>query len=285
MRRHKTVLVSEKLVLQRRKKRLILLYIVLGVTAVSLALLFFVFRAPFLLINTVRVEGNKIVDKEKIEQIVFPVINEYYLGFLPKSNRLIYPKDVLEKRIRLELGRIENLDLKVNSKTLVVSIVERGSYALWCKEKQTDCYFLDSAGFIFSRSPEFSLGIYRVFEGIVTQEDPLGKQFLNEELLSGIEEIISLLNGFGFDTERISVTTLRDVELVMKKGPSVKVDLTKDIAVTKKTLETLFVSDHFKKTTSNFKSLEYVDARFGSKIFFKSTHTTQGASVAMPLDL
>lgn len=284
MQHRKTPLVSEKLILQRRKRRTFFISVFSLIISVLSVLIFFVFRATPLFIENVEVLGNKIVDRERIEEVVLPLLNEHYFIVFPKKNRLIYPKQEIEMRIRKAVGRVENVSLEVSGKTLFIEIVERGSFALWCKEKKENCYFLDSTGLIFSHAPAFSDGVYKIFEGMIFDTEPLGKQFLNEELLSLNEEISHILSEVNFDVYRIKINTLRDTEFILKNGPMIKIDLTKSATTTKDTLKTLFASQEFKKISSDFKNLDYIDARFGSKIFFKSLKMNQSAASTMSLE-
>lgn len=278
MQYRKTSLVSQKLLEQRRRRRTFIFSIVLSVLMVLSVLVFFVFRAKSLFITEIKVSGNKIVDASKIEEVVFPILNENSLKVFPKKNRLIYPKELIESKIKKEIGRVESLTLNVEKHTLLIDITERGSYALWCQKEEDDCYFIDSAGFIFSKSPDFSEGIYLIYEGIVTDTEPLGKQFLDESMLQTTDEISRLLSSANLYVEKIKVNTLRDTEFITESGLSLKLDLTKSATTTKQILTTLFASKEFKENTKGLTALDYIDARFGSKVFFKSTKSAQSAA-------
>lgn len=244
------------------------------------AMLFFVFHAPFLLIQDVVVEGNEIVDAKSVEAITMEELSSNYFFIIPKTNRLIYPQKEIERKIRLEVGRIETISLNVDKKTLHIKIGERGSYALWCQNDQ-QCFFMDNSGLIFSQAPLFSSGVYKIFTGIITDESPIGKKFLDSEKLADIKILTDFLGEQGWNTERIEVATLRDIILVPSKGPQIKIDLTKSASSTLKILKTLLASDEFKKSAKNTDSVEYIDVRFGSKVFFKPRGAMLPASPAL----
>lgn len=281
MTERRTTLVSEKLVRQKKRRRNIFLSIFFGSLAIFLAILFFVFRAPFLHIKEVNVEGNEIIDAESIKVLVEGVLSQNYVYIIPKKNRLVYPKNVIEQKIRKEIGRVENIDLNVDGHTLKIKIGERGSYALWCRE-ESDCYFIDKFGLIFSKSPVFSRGIYKIFSGVITDEDPLHKQFLEPEMISEIDKITDFLESQGWQTTNVVVTTVRDVLLIQEGGPRIKIDITKPSEETLKILKTLLDSNEFKKMASNIKQIDYIDMRFGSKVFFKPKNSLMSASTVVP---
>jgi len=227
------------------------------------------FSLPFLLIKNIEVSGNEVVDAGRIQKIANDMLQEKYFFFFPKSNRLIYPEKEIETKIKQEIGRIEELSLEVDHDTLFIKIGERGAYALWCKD-DVSCYFMDSEGLIFSEAPVFSSGVYRIYTGIISDGSPQGKQFLDSEKLSGIESIAEFLKTQGWDTEKIQVSTLRDVVLIQNKGPKIRIDITRPATETLKTLAALLASSEFKKSASNIMMIDYIDLRFGSKVFFKS---------------
>lgn len=273
---------SERLIRNKRKRRLVYLGIFTGCTAIFVAILFFVFRSPYLRIQEVIVLGNEIVDDKMVKEITEGMLDENYFFVFPKDNKLIYPKEEIESRIRKEIGRIETITLKVEKNVLYIKIGERGSYAIWCSEAK-DCYYLDSNGLIFSEAPAFSSGVYKVFKGVVLDEEPIGKKFLDSAKLQSVMLITDYLKSQGWNTEEINVSTLRDVEFIQDNGPKVKVDLTKSSDETVKVLKTLISSKEFQDVAKNMKSIEYIDARFGSKIFFKQKNSPLPASAASAL--
>ncbi len=281
MAERRNTLVSEKLVRQKKRRR----NFIFGIFGASLLfliiVLFFIFRAPFLYINEIKVSGNEIVDEKSIQELVSAVLEENYFYVIPKKNKLVYPKKLIEQKIRKEIGRVENIDLDIEGHTLEIKIGERGSYALWCKT-DNECYFIDKFGLIFSPSPVFSSGVYKVFTGVVTDDEPLQKHFLDEEKLEELEKISGFMASRDWNTEKVVVTTLRDVLIVSDKGPKIKIDIMKSTNETIKIIKTLLDSVEFKKVAKNIDSVEYIDARFGSKVFFKPKNSAMSAGAIVP---
>lgn len=275
MQSRRTPLVSSKLIKEKKRKRIIFLSIFFSVCVVCVLVLFFVFRAPFLYITDVSVSGNQIIEAEHIKELVHKTLESEYLFVIPKKNRLVYPEGELTNAIQREFGRVEELQMQVNKNTLEIKIKERGSYALWCQTEK-ECFFIDAAGLVFSQAPVFSGGVYQIFTGIITDTNPLGKTFLDEALLKEVLLITESLLQYKLVTERIDVVTLRETILTLSGGLKIKIDLTKKSEETVKVIKTLFASNEFKKVSPNTSSLEYIDVRFGTKVFFKQKNTSSG---------
>ncbi len=283
MQSRRTPLVSSKLIKEKKRKRIIFLSIFFSVCVVCVLTLFFVFRAPFLYITEVVVSGNQVIEAEQVKEIVSKALEEQYFFVIPKKNRIVYPENELIDIIKKKFGRVEELQMQVDNNTLEIKIKERGSYALWCKTEK-ECFFIDTTGLVFSTAPVFSSGVYQIFTGIITDSNPLGKTFLNEALLKEVSFITVFLLQYKLVTERIDVVTLRETILTLSGGIKIKIDLTKKSDETINLIKTLFASNEFKKVFSNTSSIEYIDVRFGTKVFFKQKHTSTGfmKSVSTP---
>jgi cell division septal protein FtsQ len=273
-------LVSPKLLKQKKQKRITFFSIFLGSTLLIFLLFFFIFRLKFLFITEISITGNQIVESVRVKEVVEEILAEHYFLVIPKKNRLVYPKKEIEYTLRKELGRIENLTMNVNRNLLEITIEERGSYALWC-QKEERCFFIDSTGLIFSEAPVFSDGVYQIFSGVVTDSDPVGKNFLDTNLLKDIDMISEFLLQHKLYVEKINVTTPRDVTMVLEGGVNIKIDITKKAVQTVEILKTLFASKDFKKAAPDISNLEYIDVRFGTKVFFKPVQGIQKSSLSV----
>lgn len=263
----KVTLLSPKLLKQRRKKRIIFLSVFFSVIVFLLFITYFFFNLNFFLINDIVIKGNEVTESENIHNVVLSSISGKYFYLIPKNNKLIYPKTEIIDNIKKTMKRIEDISLNVSKNSLEIDIGERSIYGLWCKESK--CYFMDRDGYLFSEAPNFSSGVYVVFEGVIFDDNPAGKYFLERTKIDNIDKLMIFLTDFNLKVSKVKVNTDKDVEIYLTKGFYIKVDLTKPLEDTIKILKALLSSKEFSKSVSDLSLLEYIDIRFGNKVFYK----------------
>jgi len=270
MLRRKVFLQSPRVAKKKRNRRLVILAIVVSVIAVILVGVYFLFRAPFLIIKDVSVLGTEVLDPLAVSQKTKENILGSYYFFIPKNSIIFYPKKVIEENLRISFPRIDTLDVNINNNILNIVIKEKSSFALWCGAN--DCYFIDSTGFIFAKAPEFSGNVYKVFTGLI-EEDPvngaLSKQYLSSEMIASLKMVYDALEILGVNVSKINVLSLKETKLVSDNGVVFIVDITKISNETIENIQSVLFSDEFKNKMPALNGIDYIDLRFGGKIFFK----------------
>jgi hypothetical protein len=123
----------------------------------------------FLTIDNVQVFGADADITESVHSLVIAQLSGGYMHIFPRSNILIYPKLDIVNRIKQQFPRI--LDVSIGRdgfKSLNVSVSEKTPSALVCItlpnfsgsqlvfNQSDDCYFADSTGLLFQKSPGFA---------------------------------------------------------------------------------------------------------------------------------
>lgn len=270
MLRRRVILQSPRAAKKKRNRRLVILAVVVSVIAVILVGVYFLFRAQFLIIKDVTVLGTEVLDPLTVSQKTKENILGSYYFFVPKNNIVFYPKKLIEENLRTNFPRIDNLDVKINSNILNITIKEKSSFALWCGTES--CYFIDSTGFIFSKAPEFSGNVYKIFSGLIEEDESDGalrKQFLSENMIMSLKKVYDTLDALDVNISRINVLSLKETKLSTPGGVVFIVDITKISDETIENLQSVLASDEFRKKMPLLKGVEYIDLRFGGKVFFK----------------
>lgn len=285
--KNQSVLNSPRLIELRRKrkkafKRKIIFFVFLFLF--FLIGLSFVFKIDKFNIETVSIQGNKVIDSEEIQKIAQKNLAGYYLFLYPKSNFLIYPRRKIEKEINFNLKRIKEISFNIkNFKTLDIEINEYEGKYLWCglvipilnTDLDQKCYFLDEYGYIFDEAPYFSGDVYFKFYGDIDDKknNPSGTYYLSQKFKS----IISLKNNlekmdlkptsFYFeDSNQVNISLSSEPFM----GPRIIFKKDANYEKIAENLQAVLATDSFKeKFQKNFYSLEYLDLRFGNKVFYK----------------
>jgi hypothetical protein len=232
-------------------------------------------------IKDVVVKGNKVLLGKTVEQKAKEELFGKYWYFFPKTNILFYPAKTLSIELKNFFPRIENLSVELNtSRVLTISIKEREPFALWCGREVLEiesgdaCFYLDNQGFVFDRAPYFSGNPYFVFygKGLLPEENPLGHEFLSLESFLFLSRIKESLVGFHTNPINVFVTENNEAFFAISSGLGVRINTEDDISLLETNMQAVFRSGSWaeKVATGN---IEYLDFRFGNKVFYKYKNT------------
>ncbi len=275
---------SEKLALHRRKIFMWKVGIALTLSLVLIALSSWVLHRPQLQINHIVVNGNSVVRDDEIRGVTEDVLRGKYFFLFPRTNSLLYPEKEIEASVLAAFKKIESIDLVwIDFHTLSIEVEEQKPYALWCTEKikgkpddVRDCYFLNTEGFIFSRAPNFTGNVFLRFYGDIDKSidnniekgDPIGTYYLktnNEFMRTNV--LVDSIAVLGMKPVEIRLLGEVDIELYMEDGSKILFAREQRRGNILDNLQVVLESETFKN--QNEKEIEYIDLRFGNKVYFK----------------
>lgn len=262
----------------KRKKRLKVLIagaVVLATCTVG-ALSWLSFR-PALVISEVRVEGNEAVHAESVKEKAFASLSGKHLYLFARANAFLYPKEEIASKIAEDFPRAESITLSLDGlETLVVHVVERKGESLWCDPhpEMRACYFVDENGFIFAEAPNFSGDAYFAYYGSFgTSTSPIGQNFLPQEIFRALADFVESVKKFGFSPTAIHVGEEQYAEMILHEGWRLIFHLDQDFEELEGNLAALSHSEKWGAALHGERSaegrLEYVDLRFGSKVYYR----------------
>jgi hypothetical protein len=266
-----TVLRSEKSALKKKKKNKILIISLSLVAFLFLILIPTVTHLPFIKISKVNIVGAELISKEEVESLVKADLKGNYAFIFSKANAFIYPDNLILKNLKETFPEISKVEvLREDLKTLQVTIVEREPMALWCDDSvESLCFFVDEKGEIYSKAPQFSQGAYiRFREGV----DPPGLgQFIFKdnflEVLNFAKKVKSLDLPITYIIPRVED---EDYDIHISGGGKIIFSLREDLSAVSERLEYYLKDKNSVKSLSEFiKNLDYLDLRFGKKLFLK----------------
>ncbi len=238
-----------------------------------------------LLIETVKVEGNTVVDTEEIKEVVEKVLDQSYLFIFPRRNTLLYPKRELVSTLANHFPYLNEIVATTNDWTnLTIKVTERRATFLWCPISDSSdgsCYFMDHTGLIFSPAPLFSSQLFFEFRGLVAS-DPLGTRpwpsyqvaKLNA-LRQSIDDIFSDSLFSDYQVMQASQTPDGDFEFIAVSGEQqfkLIISLAQEIEVILTNLRAMLTSpDLIEEANMTQLSADqhYIDLRFSPKVFYK----------------
>jgi hypothetical protein len=252
----------------------------------ALASAAFLSRLDIFTIKTVRVSENGTPNAQAILAIVRQAMKGSYFWLLPKNNAFLYPKKNIEAQVLAAFPRVAEVNTKMDETgTLSVSLREREPAALWCGEgasvdtpdvgreerNATDaiCYFVDESGYIFSEAPSFSGTVFFKYYTLLSPGKPVGQYIMNVETFKKLTNLLDSFRNLGLVPTSL-VREDGDFTAFLEDGAKIIWSGSQDFKDVFDNLQLLlsapdFVDESHKQPLE----LEYIDLRFGNKIFYK----------------
>jgi len=278
-----------QVVIKRRRKKIArsILGIFLGLLLV--ACFVFVMRMDFVKIQDVRIMGNVSMKTEDLKSALNQMISGNYLYFFPKNNILIFPKVKILSELSKKFPRIETLHISIEKNILELSLTERKPHALWCGnsfEQSIDpCFFVDSQGFVFSQAPQLNGSSYLKLYGATplamqasSTEDVLPDgnqpvpawQFISEKEYADVQSFMNDTKNLGLELSALELSDSGTYKFQIKNNGWLLTSRNVPLIDTIENLKAGLSNDVFwLKNKKSLSQLEYIDMRYGNKIFYK----------------
>ena len=249
-----------------RRRRFFLWFTLVFLLVVALVL---ISRIEKIQISDIQVEGAKVVAEEDVRQSVLRILSGRYFWLVPKGNVALYPRAEIEENLAREFSRFSDVALSLEGlERLVVSVVEREPFALYCPPEDAKCFFLDESGFIFGEAPDFSGAVYFIYSMEPPLENPKGREFLPEEEFSALSDFLEMLSSLGF--KPVSLMSLeRGFDITMKNGSRMLLPEAADLAPLALNLESFLKSENIASQKNFLDEVFLLDLRTKNKIFYR----------------
>lgn len=274
---------------QKRQKALKQKIVLSGLAVLAfIALLSFVSHYKYLTIDTVVIEGNRVLTPDDVRGVVETELSGRYLLLFSKSNIVIYPKKRIKEALLKTYKRIKGVRVALENlkslQSIKVSITEREGKYLWCgdtlpeNDEVASCYYVDDSSFLFAEAPYFSGNVFFRFYSSVSRDGTdkiIGNFLLPPEEFERLIFFKDFLRSMDIETQALVVKEGENYELLIASGPITEAPL---IIFNKKddferilnnlgsALETEPFATDFREKLS---SLLYIDLRFGNKVIYK----------------
>ncbi len=239
--------------------------VVIGVVALLVTGVWYGTRISALTITEVVASGGETIEPVLIEQKVQEKLEGTYLGLVPRRFAWLYPEAEIFETVGAT-ERLFNVSVTRESGTkLLITYDEYVPFALWCHQAAVDdCLFINAEGYAFGKAPKLTGGSLLRF---VTpgREAVVGEVVAEAQTLSDMQELVQGLENYGWFISQVEIDQVGDVFLQVVGGGELKVSTKTAPAETVENLLVVLSSDEFKDLKPG--SFQYVDLRFGEKIF------------------
>ena len=259
--------------MRQRKKRISkgTVFVLLGTFLVASILggVVYLLRYPAWQIADIVLSGFERVSSTDVEAKIQEDLRGSFAIVLPRSSYFLFDSAASEEKILKDFPRLESVQIRKEfpSKISVVA-KEREFWAIYCAGESGRCGYSDRTGFVYEEAPvstgSLILTVFRDTGGVQIPSQSLERALVEKfilfsELLKNEtgEEVESFILSGGLDDE---------FRARVRSGFFLYVKRDDDFAGVVKTLK-IFLE---KEIGEKKRSLEYVDLRFGNKIFYKS---------------
>lgn len=241
-------------------------------------------------IQAVSVEGTKRLPAKLIERFVETNLYDGTRPFLSRTTPFTYRPEQLAAAVEASFPRVRSAEITHGvpvSDAIVVRVEEREPFARWCppstqaatSTEETaigGCYVLDDGGFIFAPADEQIEPQTRyIFTGGITPgRDIIGKRYAGTRL-PNIVALIRELEQNGLHPSSVSVGDDTDFSIRLDDGFLVHASFGQSAHDVARNLEVVLSSEALHGKQSN---LEYVDLRFGNRVYYRFRDDAVGVS-------
>lgn len=227
------------------------------------AIAYLVFFSGVFSIKETNISGTEKVLNEDILKLIEPELKTQIPFYGDLSNVfLVKPADI-QNLILHAFPSVENVHLKRKlPDTLIIEIKEKQMVAVFCDFSE-DCFFVDSMGIAFEK---IEAGDSIVFKLEENKKIVLAEMAIEPELLSAaflVSENLKKQVDLNLREYLVIGNTLGVIEA---SGYRIYFDLRGDINNQAMNLGLVLQKEI---TPETFKSIEYIDLRFGNRIFYK----------------
>lgn len=263
-----------------------ILYGVLLMLAIVLlsTLVWYLTRLPFFTITTVSVSGGETISHETVRARALEVLAGSYLLLVPHRFAYLYPENGIRAAIE-SIPRAHTVEVtRVSRNEINISFAEYIPYALWCASdsEDTPCYFLDATGYAFAPAPQLTGGAFirHIIEG---RSELIHEQVFTGEGMARMEQFaLRLESGLSLRVKEVVHTEDGDERYVLHGGGEIRISSDADMERMYESLATVLSSDEFSDLAPG--NFQYIDLRFGSKIFVNDTMATTTEQYATSSD-
>ena len=208
--------------------------------------------------------GQAAISAEQVESLAATALAEKYFLIVPKSNFFIFDNENLEAILLKNFPRIETVrvDKKING-TLAIALKERRGDFLWCSAENV-CFLMSRNGLIFAEASPAERQNQIIFKGNIT-DSPLMKYFDNEVQMQKFSAVIRMFGDASIGVNTVEFESADKIVFGTERGNIILNPLDELVEPVHNVL--LLITDSVSKNPGV--EFEYIDARFGKKMFYK----------------
>jgi cell division septal protein FtsQ len=225
-----------------------------------------------LTVGEIIISENIFLNDGEIIEDIKNILNTKKMGLFTTSNFLLIPRNKIKDIILNNYVAVSEINLKVQKRnTLYIEIVEHETAALWCgfsEKNKTNCLLLNKFGLVFAKENLSTERLMKTYGFFQEQElnEIIGQNYLTPEVFKKSLSFTKNLNQLNINADFMDIS---DDNLIIHtvRGPYLLLDKKSDFAEVLNNLKIVIETEEI--NTAQFRNLEYIDLRFGNKVYYK----------------
>lgn len=232
----------------------------------------YVSHSEALRIKSVEVTGTTLVKKEEVLARVHKILAGTRWGSIAKNTLYTMPRAAIERDILDTYTQIASVEIgrEFIANKLTITVTEHQIYAAWCAIGSDSCYYINRDGYIFGPA-QYDPARTRWYSDM--SNDPL-QASIGGDYMQTMVALVDGLQAKGISVPSVEIEA-EGKELRISVAPSNEswyIRTRTDVPATD-TLRYIFAGLVSKDVTAIRGELEYIDARFGNRLFYKAKPT------------
>ncbi len=261
---------------RRRRRRRLKLYSFFLLVLLIVAFIVGLLRAEQLLITKVDIDGLKTIDQQEVLVNLNQTLAGKYFFLFPRKNILLVSKRAIAQNLFDVWPEISSMSIKRSGwQTLAITITERQPSIIWCQNKD-NCFWADERGFVFKLADDDQSSEFKIIglEPTINRRPMSLLEF--EKMMATIKAIEKVLTNYHKISWSASLLEFksegdRHVFLRPATGQGWKIifnrqDKPTDLATN---LSIAINTPEFKEDLATGRPLDYIDLRFGNKVYYR----------------
>ena len=285
LRTNRDYLRSQRLAERRRRRLWVRGVLIVILSLFLLGSLILVARMDAFTVRQVAIVGSTRVGDGELSAMADQDATGTWMYLIPRRNIFLYPTAHVATDIQAAYPQFSNVVVKRSGlSTIKIYVTERQPRALWCdgtapsETSASVCYLLDQTGYIYSTntgSTSVQSDAYlRFYGGVEDMSAPIGNVLVSSSSFNEISLLAERMRQAGLVPESVLIRNPNEFSVHIAHNGNIIFSNTKPIQDEFENLKSALKSDAFKATSSNSTStvrrpFEYIDTRFGNKIFYK----------------
>jgi cell division septal protein FtsQ len=257
--------ISSRNTQRRRSRKTFKIIGSISIVIFVLAGLVYLLRADFLMVRDFEISGAESIEPEEIKNVALSFASGSSFYLIPRSNIIFLDGEKLASAILSEFSRMEKVEIKKKFfiKKVELAIAERKEDYVWCSGEEV-CFFMTKEGFVFERIPENPADKI-IFRGNL-EGDPTKTYFDSPEQMKKYIKFIEILEKSGFRVHSVEIESKEKGVANTLMADIIFNPRESDLSVSAQNI--ILLVDDLKSKNSSVR-FDYIDSRFGNKIFYK----------------
>ena len=232
---------------------------------------------PFAQIEKVTISGQSLVKEDEVHEKVIGMLAGSRWGSISKNTLLTAPLGAIESTLLDAYPQLRSATIERHflTKEISIHLTEHVIYAIWCANDSDSCYYMTRDGYVFSPAQADPL-LVKWYSPLPT--DPMRANIGGTYMPQSVA-LVDGVKGLGLRVERVDIE--HDGKELRVGVGSWYIRVSSDMPVDA-TIRYIKAGLQSKEMQAAQPHLEYLDARFGNRLYFKEKPLEQ--ELVVPLE-